>query len=109
MHSKDLLWSEWRGTHRVDVVGLGQSAIDQVAVVDGPPEFTGKKRIVDLTQLPGGQIATAVLACTRLGLSAALLSVVGDDAASGIVLEPRDSTPSLKKVQPTSSRPVSGS
>jgi sugar/nucleoside kinase (ribokinase family) len=86
--SKDLLWSEWRGTHRVDVVGLGQSAIDQVAVVDGPPEFTGKKRIVDLIQLPGGQIATAVLACTRLGLSAALVSAVGDDAAGGIVLEP---------------------
>ena len=88
VYSKDPLWSEWRGTHRVDVVGLGQSAIDQVAVVEGPPEFTGKKRIVDLTQLPGGQIATGVLACTRLGLSAALVSAVGDDAASGVVLEP---------------------
>ena len=88
VYSKDPLWSEWRGTHRVDVVGLGQSAIDQVAVVEGPPEFTGKKRIVDLTQLPGGQIATGVLACTRLGLSAALVSAVGDDAASRIVLEP---------------------
>ena len=88
MHGKDLLWSEWSGTPRVDVVGIGQAAIDQVAVVEGPPEFTGKKRIVDLRQLPGGQIATAVLACTRLGLGAALVSAVGDDAASGIVLEP---------------------
>lgn len=87
-HGENPLWSEWRGTHRVDVVGLGQCAIDQVAVVDGPPEFTGKKRIVDLTQLPGGQIATALLACTRLGLRTALVSAVGDDAASGIALEP---------------------
>jgi sugar/nucleoside kinase (ribokinase family) len=88
VHSKDLLWSQWRGAHSVDVVGLGQSAIDEVAVVEGPPEFTGKKRIVDLTKLPGGQVATAVLSCTRLGLSAALVSAVGDDSASGIVLEP---------------------
>jgi sugar/nucleoside kinase (ribokinase family) len=86
--SKDLLWNEWHRPHRVDVVGIGQSAIDQVVVVEGPPEFTGKKRIVDVTRLPGGQIATALLACTRLGLSAALVSVVGDDAASEIVLEP---------------------
>jgi sugar/nucleoside kinase (ribokinase family) len=70
------------------VVGLGQCALDQVAVVDGPPEFTGKKRIVELTQLPGGQIATAVLACTRLGLRTALLTAVGSDAASEIMLEP---------------------
>ena len=88
MRSKDLLWSKWRGGHGVDVVGLGQCAIDQVLLVDGPPEFTGKKRIVELTELPGGQIATGVLACTRLGLSAALLSAVGDDAASETVLAP---------------------
>ena len=84
----DSLWSEWRGAPRVDVVGLGQCALDRVVVVDGPPEFTGKKRIVELTEVPGGQIATAVLACTRLGLRAALLSAVGSDPASEIMLEP---------------------
>jgi sugar/nucleoside kinase (ribokinase family) len=83
-----LLWSEWRGTGRVDVVGVGQCAIDQVVVVDGPPEFTGKKRVVELTQGPGGQIATAALACTRLGLTAAVVSAVGDDEASKLMLEP---------------------
>jgi len=82
------LWGEWRAAYRVDVVGLGQCALDQVAVVDGPPEFTGKKRIVELFQLPGGQIATAVLACARLGLRAALLGAVGEDAAREIILEP---------------------
>jgi sugar/nucleoside kinase (ribokinase family) len=88
MNSKDLLWSRWRGGDRFDVVGLGQVALDRVLVVDGPPEFTGKKRIVELTELPGGQIATAVLACSRLGLRAALISAVGDDAASGVALGP---------------------
>jgi len=84
----EVLWSEWRGTPKFDVVGLGQCALDQVAVVDGPPEFTGKKQIVELTRVPGGQIATAVLACTRLGLRAALVSAVGRDEAAGIMLEP---------------------
>jgi sugar/nucleoside kinase (ribokinase family) len=84
----EVLWSEWRGTPKVDVVGIGQCALDQVAVVDGPPEFTGKKQIVELTRVPGGQIATAVLACTRLGLRAALVSAVGRDEAGGIMLEP---------------------
>jgi sugar/nucleoside kinase (ribokinase family) len=83
-----LLWSEWRGAGRVDVVGVGQCAIDEVVVVDGPPEFTGKKRVVELTRGPGGQIATAALACTRLGLTAAVVSAVGDDEASKLMLEP---------------------
>ncbi len=82
------LWTEWPGTPRFDVVGVGQCALDQVAVVDGPPEFTGKKQIVELTRVPGGQIATAVLACTRLGLRAALVSAIGRDEAGSIMLEP---------------------
>ena len=88
MHRTGPLWGKWRAAYRVDVVGLGQCALDRVAVVDGPPQFTGKKRIVELLQFPGGQIATAVLACARLGLRAALLSAVGEDAAREIILEP---------------------
>jgi sulfofructose kinase len=88
VHPTGPLWGRWRAAHRVDVVGLGQCALDQVAVVDGPPQFTGKRRIVELLQFPGGQIATAVLACARLGLRAALLSAVGEDAAREIILEP---------------------
>jgi len=84
----DTLWSEWGGASQVDVVGLGQCALDQVVVVDGFPEFTEKKRIVELTQLPGGQIATAALACARLGLRAAVVSAVGGDAAGEAALEP---------------------
>ena len=34
VRSTDLLWSEWRDASRFDVVGLGQAALDQVAVVD---------------------------------------------------------------------------
>lgn len=82
------LWSEWRRASRVDVVGIGQCALDHVAVVEGPPEFTGKKRILELTQSPGGQVATALLACARLGLRTAAVTAVGRDAASERMLAP---------------------
>jgi sugar/nucleoside kinase (ribokinase family) len=50
--------------------------------------YTGGVFPAELTKLPGGQIATAVLACTRLGLSGAVVSAVGDDATRDIVLGP---------------------
>jgi sugar/nucleoside kinase (ribokinase family) len=81
----------WPGSshHKpVDVVGLGQCSLDHVCLVDGLPQFTGKDRILDYTRLPGGQVATALLACTRLGLRSAFLGSVGDDDAAERVLAP---------------------
>lgn len=70
------------------MVALGQCALDQVAVVDGLPAFAGKERVLECYPLPGGQIATAALALTRLGLSTAFVSSVGDDPAAEAVLAP---------------------
>lgn len=70
------------------MVGLGQCALDQVAVVDGLPAFAGKERILESHQLPGGQVATALLALVRLGLHTAFVSSVGDDPAREQVLAP---------------------
>lgn len=84
----EALWVPRGATQPLDVVGLGQCALDEVALVDGRPQFTGKQRIVELSHLPGGQIATALLACTRLGLQTALLSAVGDDPAAEVILAP---------------------
>ena len=39
-------------------------------------------------RLPGGQIATALLACARLGLRTAFVSSVGDDGVAEAVLAP---------------------
>jgi sulfofructose kinase len=85
--------SAWPGlvapeAREVDVVGVGQSSIDHVCLVDGLPEFAGKARMQGYTRLPGGQVATAVLACARLGLRAAFVGAVGDDEAGEIVLAP---------------------
>ncbi len=73
---------------RFDVVGLGQCSLDHVLEVDGPPPFGGKERARDYARLPGGQIATALLACSRLGLRTAFVSAVGDDVAAPEVLDP---------------------
>jgi sulfofructose kinase len=71
-----------------DVVGLGQCSIDHVALVAGFPPFAGKVPMRGYRRLPGGQIATALLACARLGLRTALVSSVGDDGVAEAVLAP---------------------
>ncbi|MBM4385835.1 MAG: hypothetical protein FJ091_21010 [Deltaproteobacteria bacterium] len=77
-----------RGAKRWDVLGVGQCALDEVARVDESPARGEKARMRERVALPGGQIATATLACARLGHSAALVSSTGDDAAAEIVLAP---------------------
>ena len=71
-----------------DVVGIGQSSLDRVCLLDAPPLPGGKASLLGSQDLPGGQIATAMLACARLGLRAAYGGTVGDDAAADAVLAP---------------------
>ncbi len=73
---------------RVDVVGIGQSSLDHVCIVDGLPAFAGKAAIERYERMPGGQVATAILACARLGLRTRFVGTVGDDEAGPFVLEP---------------------
>jgi len=71
-----------------DVIGVGQSSLDRVCLLGGPPPLGGKTALLDSLDLPGGQIATAMLACARLGLRAAYVGSVGDDSAADVVLAP---------------------
>jgi sugar/nucleoside kinase (ribokinase family) len=72
----------------LDVVGIGQSSLDRVCLLEAPPPLGGKASLLGSHELPGGQIATAMLACARLGLRAAYVGTVGDDAAAEAVLAP---------------------
>lgn len=63
----------------VDVVGLGLNATDIVLTVREAPPLGGKERIMAEDRQPGGQVATALVACQRLGLRARYLGKVGDD------------------------------
>lgn len=70
------------------MVAIGQNSLDRVSVVDRMPTFGGKVAALDYHELPGGQIATAALACARLGLRTAYVGSVGDDQAGEQVLVP---------------------
>ncbi|HEY6293703.1 MAG TPA: PfkB family carbohydrate kinase [Terriglobia bacterium] len=64
---------------RIDVVGVGENATDIVMRVRVFPSPGGKERIEALTREAGGSVATALVACRRLGLGARYLGSIGDD------------------------------
>jgi len=64
---------------KVDVVGLGENATDIVMRLRSFPAPGGKQRIQDVVRLAGGSVASALVTCRRLGLSARYLGVVGGD------------------------------
>src|SRR5437016_11973289 len=70
-----------------DVAGLGLNALDTICIVPGFPEPNCKLRIRELRVEPGGQVATALVTCTRLGLKARYIGSVGKDSAGRAQLE----------------------
>lgn len=71
-----------------EVLGIGECSVDEVGRVDAAPASGGKARLHARKRLPGGQVATAILACARLGHRCALVSSVGADAEGGFALAP---------------------
>jgi sugar/nucleoside kinase (ribokinase family) len=70
-----------------DVVGVGEASLDEVWRTAGKLEPGGKQRAQGREALGGGQVATAMAACARLGLRAAYAGAVGDDDAGRAVLD----------------------
>src|SRR3954449_9223080 len=68
-----------------DVVGFGECSIDEGWVVPSLPA-AGKMRAHKRDRLGGGQIATAMVACARLGLRASFCGTVGDDLDAADVI-----------------------
>jgi sulfofructose kinase len=64
----------------VDVVGLGLNAMDTICVVPVFPQPNTKIHMREVRVEPGGQVATALTTCTRLGLQARYLGSVGSDS-----------------------------
>ncbi|HET6143266.1 MAG TPA: PfkB family carbohydrate kinase [Candidatus Acidoferrales bacterium] len=65
---------------KVDVVGVGLNATDTIIRLPHFPAFNSKVEFRVSETLPGGQVATAVTACARWGLSARYIGKIGDDA-----------------------------
>ena len=76
-----------RESRAFDVVGLGQNSVDYVAVSAAYPTPNSKQRLEQFACLPGGQVATAVVACARLGWRTRYIGSFGDDAAGRLSCE----------------------
>jgi sulfofructose kinase len=61
------------------MAGFGLNSIDLVTVVAEFPAPNTKQRLQRFARLPGGQIATAMTACARLGWRASYIGSFGDD------------------------------
>src|SRR3954469_16187726 len=67
------------GARPFDVAGFGLNSIDLLAVVAEYPASNSKQRLQRFMHLPGGQIATAMSACAKLGLTATYVGSFGGD------------------------------
>jgi sulfofructose kinase len=70
-----------------DVVGIGLNATDTLILLPAFPPYAGKTAYADEQLSPGGQVATAVFACARLGLRTKYIGTVGDDERGRIQIE----------------------
>lgn len=67
---------------RVDITGIGENAVDHVLRLSQFPAPDGKVQIESVTLRLGGQIATAIAACTHWGLRTRYVGSSGDDASA---------------------------
>jgi sulfofructose kinase len=66
-------------TRAFDVVGFGLNSIDLLNVVAEYPPPGSTQRLQRVARLPGGQVATAMVTCARLGWSARYIGNFGGD------------------------------
>ncbi len=70
-----------------DVVGVGLNATDSILLLSKFPPYGGKVPFDEEVLSPGGQVASAMVACARLGLRAKYIGTVGDDLRGRIQRE----------------------
>jgi sulfofructose kinase len=66
---------------------VGLNATDTLLVVPHFPAYAGKVPFQEEVVSPGGQVASALVACARLGLRTKYIGTVGDDERGRIQLE----------------------
>jgi sulfofructose kinase len=67
---------------KVDLVGVGLNATDTVIPLSNYPVLGSKVEFRSSSVLPGGQVATTVVACQQWGMSTRYVGKIGDDAAA---------------------------
>jgi sulfofructose kinase len=67
---------------KVDLVGVGLNATDTVIPLSTYPPRGSKTEYTTVSTLPGGQVATTVVACQHWGLRTRYVGKLGDDLAA---------------------------
>ena len=67
---------------KVDLVGVGLNATDTVIPLSTYPIRGSKTEYANVSTLPGGQVATTVVACQHWGLRTRYVGKLGDDLAA---------------------------
>src|SRR6202140_4403697 len=70
-----------------DVVGVGLNATDTLLIVPHFPAYAGKVPFHAEFLSPGGQVASAMVACAQLGLRTKYIGSIGDDLRGRIQIE----------------------
>jgi sulfofructose kinase len=70
-----------------DVVGVGLNATDTLILLPHFPAYAGKEPFRQEILSTGGQVASAMVACARLGLRVKYIGTVGDDHRGEIQLQ----------------------
>jgi sulfofructose kinase len=79
--------AEPSSTRAADIVAVGLNATDTLIRVPRFPAFDSKTKILSSSLLPGGQAATAAVACQRWGLHSRYVGKIGDDSAGRLQRE----------------------
>ena len=70
-----------------DVVGVGLNATDTLILLPRFPSYGGKAPFEREVFSPGGQVASAMVTCAKLGLRAKYIGTLGDDQRGVLQLE----------------------
>jgi sulfofructose kinase len=70
-----------------DVVGVGLNATDTLLLLPRFPAYGGKAPYEREVLSPGGQVASAMVTCARLGMRAKYIGTLGDDERGVIQLD----------------------
>jgi sugar/nucleoside kinase (ribokinase family) len=65
---------------RVDVVGVGVNAVDTLIHLPRFPTSDSKMEFTASSVMPGGQVASAMIACQKWGLKTRYVGKIGDDS-----------------------------
>jgi sulfofructose kinase len=74
-------------TKPFDVVGVGLNATDTMILIPHFPAYGGKVPFVGEKLSPGGQVASAIVCCAKLGLRTKYIGTIGDDERGRIQWE----------------------